>query len=90
MKKIVWAVLVFSVSFFACSDNKSGSKEEQEEKTTQAVKNISRRDRSINTSNSYSDLFFDSTRVEKFIKEKKIIDSIHSRLSACLIASHLF
>ena len=80
MKKIVWPVLVCSVSFFACSDNKSGSKEEQKEKTAQSVKNISRRDISINASNSYSDLFFDSTMMEKFIKEKKISDSIANRI----------
>lgn len=43
-------------------------------------KNISTRDRSINPSNSYSNLFLDSTTIEKFISEKKINDTLASRM----------
>src|SRR5258705_286001 len=43
-------------------------------------KKISSRDGSISTSNSYSDLFFDSTALENFIKQKKIDDSIARRM----------
>src|SRR6185436_18607866 len=39
-----------------------------------------KRDRSINASNSYSDLFFDSTAMEQFIQKKKIADSIGDRI----------
>src|SRR5438477_8072062 len=43
-------------------------------------KNMSSRDRSINSSNSYSDLFMDSTAMEKFIQQKKVPDSIAIRM----------
>src|SRR5258706_1444863 len=46
----------------------------------ESQKNISSRDVSINSSNSYSDLFMDSTSLEKFITQKKIPDSIASRM----------
>src|SRR5215510_7526770 len=45
-----------------------------------STKNISSRDRSINSTNSYSDLFLDTSMVENFLKEKKIPDSIASRI----------
>ena len=46
----------------------------------QSEKKISSRDLSINASNSYSDLFFDSTALENFITQKKIPDSIAIRM----------
>ena len=52
----------------------SGTSEQKVEK------NISSRDRTINPSNSYSDLFMDSTAMEKFITEKKLPDSIANRM----------
>src|SRR4029079_7461007 len=48
--------------------------------STNQKKNISKRDRSINASNSYSDLFFDSTALEQFVQKKKIPDSIADRI----------
>jgi murein L,D-transpeptidase YcbB/YkuD len=56
-------------------ENKPGSESSKNQK-----KNISKRDRSINASNSYSDLFFDSTAMEQFIQKKKIADSIADRI----------
>jgi murein L,D-transpeptidase YcbB/YkuD len=44
------------------------------------TKNVSARDRSITPANSYSDLFFDTTMLEKYFKEKKVPDSIASRM----------
>ena len=80
MKNIVCAVLVCFLTIFACTDNSPDSKVEQKESKIEASKNISRRDRSITAPDSYSDLFFDSTLLEKFIKEKKLIDSIADRM----------
>ena len=64
----------------ACSLNDSDKENKQGSETTSQKKNISKRDRSINASNSYSDLFFDSTAMEQFIQKKKIDDSIANRI----------
>src|SRR5689334_12950422 len=48
--------------------------------TQKVEKNVSARDKSINSSNSYSDLFMDSSATEKFITEKKVPDSIATRI----------
>ena len=49
-------------------------------KQKQKNKKISARDRSINVSNSYSDLFLDSSAVEDFITRKNLPDSITRRI----------
>ena len=65
----------------ACSYNESDKENKQgTEVSTNRKKNISQRDGSINISNSYSDLFFDSTAMEQFIQKKKIADSIADRI----------
>src|ERR1051326_3033541 len=48
--------------------------------TQKIEKNVSARDRSINSSNSYSDLFMDSATMEKFVTEKKVPDSNATRI----------
>jgi len=65
----------------ACSynDSDTGTKQGSEASNNQK-KNISKRDRSITASNSYSDLFFDSTALEQFIQKKKVADSIADRI----------
>lgn len=65
-----------SFLFLSCSD----PKEANEEKTTKDVQNISKIDVSINPSNSYSDLFLDTSSVQNFITQNKISDSIALRL----------
>jgi L,D-transpeptidase YcbB len=52
----------------------------QEGNKSDAQKNVSSRDRSITAANSYSDLFFDSSALESFMKEKKLDDSITRRM----------
>jgi murein L,D-transpeptidase YcbB/YkuD len=74
MKKFLYVVFA-CCTVAAC--NNDGSTQDGNSK---AQKNISSRDRSINSSNSYSDLFFDSTQLEKFISEKKLSDSIARRM----------
>jgi murein L,D-transpeptidase YcbB/YkuD len=76
MKNFLW---ILSISILATGCNNLNNNDSVQ-KINKPEKNISSRDRSINVSNSYSDLFFDSTRMEKFIKEKKIVDSIANRI----------
>jgi len=60
--------LLFGCSFIiACSDPVNN----QISRAATKQKNISTRDRGINSSNSYSDLFLDSIAIEKFMSEKK-------------------
>src|ERR1700750_140141 len=65
----------------ACSslDSDKENKQGGESSKTQK-KNISKRDQSINASNSYSNLFFDSTAMEEFMEKKGIDDSIANRI----------
>ncbi len=78
MKNFFWAPLI-CLFIVACTGQESGQREESAA-TKAAKKNISKRDRSINTSNSYSDLFFDSTAMEQFIQKRKVDDSIANRI----------
>src|SRR6185295_16403548 len=75
MKNFFWVICLFIV---ACTGQESKQQEESSAKNEK--KNISKRDRSITASNSYSDLFFDSTAVEQFIQKRKIDDSIANRI----------
>ena len=76
MKKII-SILTACVLLFACSDSRSGYKGKAKEE-----KNISTRDISITKTNSYSDLFFDTTALSNFITQNKIADSIARRLKS--------
>src|SRR5437773_8896627 len=74
MKKIFW-IVGLSVVISSCVNES-----DQATESSKAAKNISSRDRSINQSNSYSDLFLDSMAMEKFIKQKSVPDSIANRV----------
>lgn len=74
MKNFVLYLIFISGLLAACQNNKNSSDGGDEKK------NVSKRDYSINKSNSYSDLFLDSTALEKFIVSKKIPDSISRRM----------
>jgi murein L,D-transpeptidase YcbB/YkuD len=81
--KTISMKVVFIYAFICCGlfvrcNNHGNPQEEGNEPKTE--KKISSRDKSISTSNSYSDLFFDSTALENFIKQKKIDDSIARRM----------
>lgn len=83
MKRFI--VCIILISFVAaCKNNKNDNKTDNEnENKTEAnenTKKITKRDYSINSSNSYSDLFLDSNAVEHFIAEKKLNDTITRRL----------
>jgi hypothetical protein len=78
MKSIfLYAVLICSVFVSCNAQDGNGNKSETD---TKEEKKISKRDYSITKSNSYSDLFLDSLTVEKFIRDKKIPDSVARRI----------
>ena len=66
MKKILFA-FGLSALLFSCTD----TTETNTEKITKEEKNISKRNEGITPSNSYSDLFLDTTTVQNFIKQNK-------------------
>lgn len=68
------------ISSFVASCQGGGSHNDTDSNSAEAKKNISKRDYSINKSNSYSDLFLDSTAMEKFIASKKLPDSVANRM----------
>jgi len=80
MKSFLLTALICSL-LAACSYNASDKENKGSSGgSTNQKKNISKRDGSVNASNSYSDLFFDSTAMEQFIQKKKIADSIADRI----------
>ena len=72
---MVYAALI--IGLFVSCNAQDGANEQTEKKEE---KKISKRDLSINKSNSYSDLFLDSMTVEKFIADRKVPDSISRRI----------
>lgn len=77
MKTTFICTVICCILFVACKNK--GNSQEGDSKT-QSVKKISKRDLSINVSNSYSNLFLDSTAMEDFITQKKLDDSIARRM----------
>jgi murein L,D-transpeptidase YcbB/YkuD len=62
------------------ADSNADSNNSKKAPASKATKTISSRDYSINSSNSYSDLFLDSMTMENFISQKKVPDSIANRM----------
>jgi len=84
MKRFIFFIALISI-FTACKNNKNDKETTNSNNTgntenTENSKKITKRDYSINGSNSYSDLFLDSNTVENFIAEKKLNDTIARRL----------
>ncbi|HET6993803.1 MAG TPA: L,D-transpeptidase family protein, partial [Chitinophagaceae bacterium] len=69
--------LITLIFLISCTNSQS---DQERTETEKAKKNISKRDESITRANSYSDLFLDTSAVEKFIDEKKIPDSLGNRI----------
>jgi L,D-transpeptidase YcbB len=82
MKKILIYASILVSLFASCQmkGNGDNSDSPNEDQNNGSSRKISKRDYSINKSNSYSDLFFDSTAMEHFIKQKKLPDSIANRM----------
>lgn len=75
MKKLFVFLTLCSLVFISCTNSQKEDREKAE-----IEKKVSKRDYSISKANSYSDLFLDSMRMEKFIAEKKFSDSIIRRM----------
>src|SRR5215475_8755448 len=76
--KNIFFLAIICVLIISCNDNaamRTGSTH-----ADSISKNVSSRDRSITPENSYSDLFFDSAMLEKYFNEKRVADSIASRI----------
>jgi murein L,D-transpeptidase YcbB/YkuD len=81
MKQLLTWAAICSL-FIACggiADSKDGESAGGGPKS-ELEKKVTKRDYSINASNSYSDLFMDSTALENFIAEKKPSDSVIRRM----------
>ena len=75
MKKILLYLVICASLLISCNNEGNNSIG-----TGKKNKRISSRNYSITPSNAYSDLFLDSSAVERFINEKKIPDSIAWRI----------
>jgi len=78
--KTIFFLLISCTLIISCNENAGTRASAMNNDSTNSTKNISSRDRSITSSNSYSDLFLDTSMVENFLKEKKVPDSIASRI----------
>ncbi|HET9433521.1 MAG TPA: hypothetical protein VFO37_07170, partial [Chitinophagaceae bacterium] len=65
---ILWSAL--AVILYNCSQGDSGVKAQK----------ITKRDTSINASTSYSEIFFDSTKMEEFLSSQDFHDSLVKRI----------
>lgn len=72
IKKLLAACIFFTL---IVSCNNSSKKEAKKEK-----KKISKRDYSINASNAYSDIFFDSMQLVNFLAENKVDEDLSRRM----------
>lgn len=79
MNRITALCLFLSCGLFAACFNASRN-DKDDSNSAEKKKSISSRDRAISPSNSYSDLFFDSTAMETFITRNKVPDSLANRL----------
>lgn len=79
MKKTFSTWVLFCTIFLACN-NKNSKSQTTETDSSKTEKKISKRDFSITPENSYSDLFFDSSKMENFISQNKIPDSTARRM----------
>src|SRR5215831_256851 len=79
MKRLSFYVTLLCTLFASCQTN-ANKEDDNGNATSEGKRNVSKRDYSINRSNSYSTLFLDSTAMEKFITDKKISDSVARRM----------
>ena len=80
MKRLFIYTALLSSLFAACQNASSSVDGEGSDETKEEKKKISKRDYTINKTNSYSDLFLDSAAMETFIAEKSLADSMARRM----------
>jgi L,D-transpeptidase YcbB len=83
MKRLIIYAAILGNLFASCQSNGTNhSNSDNDDSKSAGQKNVSKRDLSINPSNSYSNLFLDSLEMEKFFKEKKLSDSVLRRMKS--------
>src|SRR4051812_13414417 len=82
MKKIIFFALFVTIVATSCKNNQSSEdqKEDTQTEKDESEKKITKRNYSINKSNSYTDLFLDSLKMENFIATNKLNDTISRRI----------
>jgi murein L,D-transpeptidase YcbB/YkuD len=80
MNKLAVSCFACCLALAACNNNTKGEEGENNSDKPNSKNNISARDYSITSANSYSDLFFDSTSMQNFIASNKVPDSLSNRL----------
>ncbi|RYZ28678.1 MAG: hypothetical protein EOO10_08720 [Chitinophagaceae bacterium] len=80
MKTFLFYLSIACTFFVSCQNSNSANSDDKEDEKTDVKKGVSKRDYSITKANSYSDLFLDSSAMEKYITTKKIHDSVARRL----------
>lgn len=78
MKRLLIYTALLGSLFAACQN--ANSSVDGDDDTKEEKKKLSKRDYTITKANSYSDLFLDSTGMEKFIADKGIADSMARRI----------
>src|SRR5690349_1096725 len=75
MKNFILSLSILSLLIASCNN-----KAENEDNAEGGTKKVTKRDYSITAANSYSDLFFDSTAMEKYILDKALDAEIARRM----------
>ncbi|HEV8082539.1 MAG TPA: L,D-transpeptidase family protein [Chitinophagaceae bacterium] len=78
--KNIFTLALISLIFFAACQSKDKKTKETEESKNLKDKKISKRDFSVTKSNSFNDLFFDSSDLENYISKNSIPDSTARRI----------
>ncbi len=78
MKKVFLAIC-YLVIISSCKQKK-GDNTDSDKTKTESEKKVSKRDYSINLTNAYSDIFFDSLQLENFIISQKLNDTLTRRM----------
>ncbi len=82
MKKITLISLAFLAIFISCHSKKDNNDGSDNSGKPEKEKKMSVRDRSINSSNAYNDIFFDSMVLVKFFSDNKIDDTLIRRMTS--------
>ena len=73
---------LIAIAFFSLLISCKAKTTQEEKQTQKEEKKMSKRDLSINTSNAYNNLFFDSSDLVKFLADNKVPDSLTRRMTS--------
>jgi murein L,D-transpeptidase YcbB/YkuD len=80
MKTILFYGAIAVSLFASCQNASEPSKNGDNADSEEEKKNVTKRDYSITKANSYSDLFFDSSAMEKYIADKNLDEKVARRV----------